>query len=70
MTWFDSGPTSTNASRGGLRKDVLTSAAPHAGAFPARMKNGTRAHRQLSISSRSATNISVSESGRTPAICR
>src|SRR4029077_19905584 len=38
--------------------------------FPVRRKNGTPAHRQLSISSFKDTNVSVAESGFTPGSLR
>ena len=38
--------------------------------LPVRMKNGTPYQRQFSISSRSAANVSVVESGATPLIDR
>ena len=43
--------------------------APSARCLPVRRKNGTPAHRQLSISQRRAMNVSVSESRATPSAC-
>ena len=47
---------------------TTTSVAVLASAFPARTRIGTPAQRQFSISKRRATNVSVSESERTPSI--
>ncbi len=44
--------------------------APSAICLPVRRKKGTPAHRQLSISHRSATKVSVSESSATPSLQR
>ncbi len=56
--------------RGGSRKAIEMMRAPSAMRLPVRRKNGTPAHRQLSISQRRAMNVSVSESGATPGSSR
>ena len=50
-----------------MLKTTRTSVTVTGSDFPARMKNGTPDQRQLSISSRIAQNVSVCESGATPA---
>ena len=47
----------------GSRKPSVTTCRPSPSALPERRKNGTPAQRQLSSSTRSATNVSVSEPG-------
>ena len=55
---------------GGSRNAIEMMRAPSAIRLPVRRKNGTPAHRQLSISHRRATNVSVSESWATPGSSR
>ena len=55
---------------GGSRKAIEMMRAPSAMRLPVRRKNGTPAHRQLSISHRRAMNVSVSESAATPGSSR
>ena len=54
-------------SEGGTRKIRRTSVWLSGSAFPARMKNGTPDHLQLSTSSRMAEKVSVVEPVATPA---
>jgi hypothetical protein len=51
-------------------KTTRTSVAFRVSALPARMKNGTPDQRQLSISARRATYVSVSDPFRTPSTSR
>ena len=55
-----------NIRRAGSLKAIVTTRRPCGSCLPVRRKNGTPAHRQFSISTSSATNVSVSESGATP----
>src|ERR1700722_923210 len=59
-----------NIDLGGSRNAIETMRAPSAISLPVRRKNGTPAQRQLSISQRSAMNVSVSESRDTPSLQR
>ena len=56
--------------RGGSLKAMEMMRAPSAIFFPVRRKNGTPAQRQLSISTLSATKVSVSESSATSGCSR
>ena len=55
---------------GGSRKAMEMIRAPSGICFPVRRKNGTPAHRQLSISQRRAMKVSVWESSATPGMAR
>ncbi len=56
--------------RGGSLNAIEMIRAPSAIFLPVRRKNGTPAQRQLSISTFSATNVSVSESSATSSSSR
>ena len=70
--WFGSGMRSPclKPSRGGSLNTSRSSVCVAGSLLPVRMKNGTPAQRQLSISSRSAAYVSVVESGATPSMSR
>jgi hypothetical protein len=59
-----------NIRSGGSWKPSVTSCRLAASFLPERRKNGTPAHRQLSISTRTAAMVSVRESGATPSSSR
>jgi hypothetical protein len=69
-SWFGSGRRSNAAkpSRGGCLNTSRSSVCMIGRRLPVRMKTGTPAQRQLSISSRRAANVSVVESFATPSI--
>ena len=72
-SWFGSGrgaSLGTKPSHGVVLKTTRTSVTVTGSDLPARMKKGTPDQRQLSISSRSAQNVSVCESGATPSTSR
>ena len=56
------------AERGGCRNTSRSSVCVTGSRFPVRMKNGTPAQRQFSMSSRSAAYVSVVESSATPSM--
>ena len=64
LWWRRARTPSPSMIAGGLRNRMSTSVAVIASALPARRKNGTPDHRQFSIKSRRAANVSVVESGR------
>ena len=70
MRWFgcESGPRNPKPSRGGFLNTSRTSVWVTGSRLPVRMKNGTPAQRQLSMSSRNAANVSVVEPAATPSI--
>ena len=72
-SWFGSGrlPTQLEArASGGCLKTSRSSVCVAGRRLPVRMKNGTPAQRQFSISSRSAAYVSVVESAATPSMSR
>ena len=71
--WLGSGarwPISMKWTFGGCLNTSRSSVWRTGSCLPVRMKNGTPAQRQLSISTRSAAYVSVCESGATPSIDR
>ena len=69
-SWFGSGAwiAAGKPSFGGCLKTSRSSVCVTGSRLPVRMKNGTPAQRQFSISRRSAAYVSVVESGATPSI--
>lgn len=60
------GTTSPNVSRGGRLNSTVTSVAVTGNSFPARIKTGTPAQRQLSMKSLTAMKVSTVDSLSTP----
>src|ERR1700722_20210669 len=68
--WVPTPDPAGNMLLGGSRKAMEMMRSPPPNSLPVRRKKGTPAQRQLSISQRRATNVSVSESGATPGMSR
>ena len=68
--WVPTPESAGNIDLGGSRKAMEMMRSPPPSCLPVRRKKGTPAQRQLSISQRRATNVSVSESGATPGMSR
>ena len=68
--WVPMPEPSGNMDLGGSRKAMEMMRSPPPSFLPVRRKKGTPAQRQLSISHRTATKVSVSESGATPGMSR